>query len=126
MLFRSPSARSEIRTVGVEVVNIFTDTTKETEENITCAIKKAIANSTTEFTGYTSKYEIILYNDYLKTYLLFHKFFYYMFEGGQKHWIIESTDISQFPLNLSFLPPSLSPVIWILLLYNHPPSRQTD
>ncbi|XP_057400913.1 mucin-13 [Balaenoptera acutorostrata] len=51
----SPSARSEIRTVGVEVVNIFTDTTKETEENITCAIKKAIANSTTEFTGYTKQ-----------------------------------------------------------------------
>ncbi|XP_061048719.1 mucin-13 [Eubalaena glacialis] len=50
-LSTSPSARSEIHTVGVEVVNIFTETTKETEENISHTIKKAI-ESTTEFTGY--------------------------------------------------------------------------
>ena len=33
--------------------------------------------------------------------------FYFPCEGGQKNWIIESTDISEFSLNLSFLPPYL-------------------
>lgn len=52
--------------------------------------------------------------------------FYFPCEGGQKNWIIESTDISEFSLNLSFLPPSLSPVTWLLLTYNHPLSHHTD
>ncbi|KAB0404160.1 hypothetical protein E2I00_011080, partial [Balaenoptera physalus] len=47
--------RSEIRTVRVEVVNIFIETTKETEENISRAIEKAIANSPTEFAEYKEK-----------------------------------------------------------------------
>ncbi|XP_059775964.1 mucin-13, partial [Balaenoptera ricei] len=51
-LSTSPSARSEIRTVHVEVVNIFIETTKETEENISRTIENAIANSPTEFTEY--------------------------------------------------------------------------
>ncbi|XP_068401763.1 mucin-13-like [Eschrichtius robustus] len=51
-LSTSPSARSEIHTVRVEVVNIFIETTKATEENISRTIENAIAKSPTEFTEY--------------------------------------------------------------------------
>ncbi|XP_059954841.1 mucin-13 [Mesoplodon densirostris] len=51
-LSTSPSARSAMHTVDVAVVNIFTETTKQTEENISRTIEKALAQNATEFTGY--------------------------------------------------------------------------
>nr|XP_030714692.1 mucin-13 isoform X2 [Globicephala melas] len=51
-LSTSPSARSAMHTVAIAVVNIFMETTKQTEENVSLAIERAIEHSATEFTGY--------------------------------------------------------------------------
>uniref|UniRef100_A0A8C6B3D7 SEA domain-containing protein n=1 Tax=Monodon monoceros TaxID=40151 RepID=A0A8C6B3D7_MONMO len=51
-LSTSPSARSAMHTVDVAVVNIFLETTKQTEETVSCAIERAIKHSANEFTRY--------------------------------------------------------------------------
>lgn len=72
-----------MHTVDVAVVNIFLETTKETAETVSRAIESAVNNSANEFTGYISKYEIILYDDYLKTYLLFINFSIICLKGAR-------------------------------------------
>ncbi|XP_022423305.1 mucin-13 [Delphinapterus leucas] len=51
-LSTSPSARSAMHTVDVAVVNIFLETTKQTEETVSRAIERAIKHSANEFTSY--------------------------------------------------------------------------
>lgn len=72
-----------MHTVAIAVVNIFMETTKQTEETVSHAIERAIKQHGTEFTQYISKYEIILYDDYLKNYLLFTNFSIICLKGAR-------------------------------------------
>lgn len=69
--------RAGYKLVDVTVVNLFAENSKENEMTISSAIKKAIENNP-NFSDYDSKYEIILFEVYLNTYLPFSKLSLYM------------------------------------------------
>lgn len=71
--------RADGKSIDVTVVNLFPKTTKENEKSVSDIINKAINQGNSEgVTGYTSKYYIILFKVYLKTYLSFSKLFHWM------------------------------------------------
>lgn len=70
--------RADNKLVDVSVVNLFAENAEENETTVSTAIGKAIANNLNTFSGYTSKYEIILFKVYLNTHLSFCKLSHYM------------------------------------------------